>query len=73
MSVEEVQREGPRFDRPFHIGDGVYASFDGFQLWLNTDASVGIALEPAVLKSLLEYAGHINVAFGVRHFDLQAD
>jgi predicted RNA-binding Zn-ribbon protein involved in translation (DUF1610 family) len=41
-----------------YLGDGVYASFNGFQIWLKTSDSsrVAIALEPEVFKSLVEYA-----------------
>jgi hypothetical protein len=43
-----------------YIGDGVYASHDGWQIWLGLDPQHHgnriIALEPAVFKSLLEYA-----------------
>ncbi len=38
-----------------HIGDGVFASFDGFQVWLTTDVGGrehSIALEPAVVEAL---------------------
>lgn len=40
-----------------YLGDGVYASFDGYQIWL----SVGdhnnkvVALEPEVMDSLIQY------------------
>lgn len=41
-----------------YLGDGVYASFDGFQIWLDTRAQLPvntIALEPVVMASLIEY------------------
>lgn len=38
-----------------YLGDGVYASFDGFQIWLKTQEGMQIALEPEVYFSLLEY------------------
>jgi len=40
-----------------YLGDGVYASFDGYQIWLaaNHHENVVIALEPAVLKRLVGY------------------
>jgi hypothetical protein len=40
-------------------GDGVYASFDGFMIWLRTARETGdhvIALEPEVFNDLAEFA-----------------
>lgn len=41
-----------------YLGDGVYASFDGFQIWLavNDHRNQVIAIEPNVLSRLIEYA-----------------
>ncbi len=41
-----------------YLGDGVYASFDGYQIWLHTQRESGwheIALESEVLESLAMY------------------
>lgn len=42
-----------------YLGDGVYVGSDGFQLWLYTSDGMTvqnrIALEPNVLKNLIEY------------------
>ena len=40
-----------------YLGDGVYASFDGFQIWLaaNHHSNVVIALEPSVFDALVAY------------------
>lgn len=41
-----------------YLGDGVYASFDGCQIWLRTPRLGGdhtIALEPDVFEALLRY------------------
>jgi len=41
-----------------YLGDGVYASFDGYQVWLHVgrhDSPPVVALEPAVLRALVEY------------------
>lgn len=42
-----------------YLGDGVYARFDGFQVWVYTDngvvQSTAIALEPAVLAALVGF------------------
>ena len=41
-----------------YLGDGVYASFDGYQIWLaaNSHENRVIALEPAVMEALCRYA-----------------
>ena len=42
-----------------YLGDGVYASFDGYQIWLETSNGYAItnriALEPKVVVALLSY------------------
>lgn len=40
-----------------HLGDGVYASFDGYQIWLavNHHENKVVALEPAVMDRLIEF------------------
>jgi hypothetical protein len=46
---------------PEYLGDGVYASFDGYYIWLRTGAHEGphvtnkIALEPSVYEALVRY------------------
>jgi hypothetical protein len=42
-----------------YIGDGVYASFDGFQIWLESGSN-RIALEPGVFRSLILYSDSLN-------------
>ena len=41
-----------------YLGDGVYASHDGYQVWLavNHHDNTVVALEPKVLQSLFQYA-----------------
>lgn len=39
-----------------YIGDGVYASHDGYHMWLETLEGNRIALEPPVFQSLMRYA-----------------
>lgn len=42
-----------------YLGDGVYASFDEHQIWLDLrgqDTTTRIALEPQVLMALIQYA-----------------
>ena len=45
-----------------HIGDGVYVSFDGYQFWLavNDHRNKVIALEPGVLRQLVDCAREID-------------
>lgn len=42
-----------------YLGDGVYAAFDGYQVWLTTENGIettnSIALEPAVYAALERY------------------
>ena len=40
-----------------YLGDGVYASFDGYQIWLaaNHHENKVIALEPEVFSRLIDY------------------
>ena len=40
-----------------YLGDGVYASHDGYQIWLavNHHENIVVALEPSVLARLLDY------------------
>jgi acyl-CoA thioesterase FadM len=44
-----------------YLGDGVYASFDGYQIWLavNHHENKQVALEPKVMEALLEYANRV--------------
>jgi hypothetical protein len=46
-----------------YLGDGVYASFDGYQIWLDTRGQYPvhkIALEPAVFAGLLDYYNNLE-------------
>ena len=46
-----------------YLGDGVYASFDGYHVWLRTERfgwMHTIALEPCVLDSLKMYAERVH-------------
>ena len=53
-----------------YLGDGVYASFDGYQVWLaaNDHTNKVIALESDVMRKLVEYVNDIykaNLTFAV--------
>ncbi len=46
-----------------YLGDGVYASFDGWQIWLRTPCETGdheIALEPSFLAALNTFVERIK-------------
>lgn len=45
-----------------YLGDGVYASFDGYQIWLavNHHENKVVALEPDVFRALVGYAHDIS-------------
>ena len=45
-----------------YLGDGVYASFDGYQIWLavNHHENKQVALEPPVLQALIAYAARMH-------------
>ena len=45
-----------------YLGDGVYATFDGYQIWLSTEREQGmhrIALEPSTMNALTGYADRV--------------
>jgi hypothetical protein len=49
---------------PRYIGDGVYASFDGYQIWLHLNAHTApplIALESECIVALIEYAETVEL------------
>jgi hypothetical protein len=60
----------PEKIKPAYLGDGVYVRFDGYQLWLaaNHHTNEVIALEPRVLKALVEYAREVNDVYDTNHF-----
>lgn len=45
------------YDHAEYLGDAVYASFDGYHIWLTTGDGNDqrIALEPSVFRALVEY------------------
>ena len=51
-----------------YLGDGVYASFDGFHIWLavHDHTNKVVALEPSVVNALLGYA----LRFGMIKFNV---
>ena len=50
-------------ETPTYLGDGVYATTDGYHIWLDTRAQEPvhrIALEPEVFNALVAYHDKIN-------------
>ena len=51
-----------------YIGDGVYASFDGFQCWLTVEDGMGVtaavALDGSVLEALDRYREYVKEFYG---------
>lgn len=45
-----------------YLGDGVYASYDGYQIWLaaNDPYNKVIALEPETYHALIKYVEFVN-------------
>lgn len=51
-----------KLDEETYLGDGVYARFDGYQVWLRTPRENGdheIALEPKVYEALTNYVRNL--------------
>jgi len=52
-------------ENPDYLGDGLYASFDGYQVWLETSDGVSItnsvALEPSVAAALDNYRRRLGI------------
>lgn len=57
--AEDVSPKPPGPD--VYLGDGVYASFDGYQIWLaaNHHENKVVALEPSVFAALMAYAHRV--------------
>lgn len=54
-------------NRETYLGDGVYASFDGYQIWLRAPRETGdhvVALEPSVYDALVAYVGALQQKHG---------
>ncbi len=64
MAIDVSPKKALIDDR--YLGDGVYASFDGYQVWLDLrgqDSTTRIALEPIVLAALKQFVDEINPNF----------
>ena len=54
-----------------YLGDGLYASFDGFQIILRAPREHGdhiVALEPQVFINLIRFAEDIAKKYALEHF-----
>jgi hypothetical protein len=54
-----------------YLGDGLYATFDGFQMVLRAPRENGdhwVGLEPETFLALMRFAEHINTKYKVKHF-----
>lgn len=55
-----------------YLGDGVYAIFDGFGIWLHAndhaDPTDKIYLEPPVLENLVEFSRRVREPEVVEHY-----
>ena len=49
------------YPQDVYLGDGVYASFDGWQIWLaaNDHTNKVVALEFQVMEQLIKYAKEV--------------
>lgn len=59
-----------------YLGDGVYASFDGYHIVLDLrgqDDTTSIALEPSVLLKLVQYASEIEAEKNIDAAQADAD
>lgn len=56
MGTDDAKtKEKIKFPPKEYLGDGVYASFDGLYIWLETLEGMKIALEPEVQVALDRY------------------
>lgn len=60
-----MESEGKKLIEDRYIGDGVYVSYDGYHIWLDTRAQEPvnrIAMEPAVWDQLIQYRRDVQAA-----------
>ncbi len=54
--------------QPVYLGDGLYASFDGYQIWLHVGSHTTgpvVAIEPGVMQSLEHFADAVFERKGI--------
>lgn len=49
----------PDRNQPEYMGDGVYAVFDGYQIWLTTQQGMRIALDSGTYDAVRAYGAKI--------------
>jgi hypothetical protein len=50
-----------------YLGDGLYAEFDSYQIWLYTPQGMRVALEPSVYQALLDYRDRLHATLRKRN------
>ena len=64
MSDKQIKKLIEEMMEDVCLGDAVYASFDGYQIWLKTSDGISItnkiAIDPEVQLNLLKYLEYIN-------------
>jgi hypothetical protein len=57
----KTQGEASMNEDNTYLGDGVYASYDGYQIWLavNHHKNIQVAIDPKVMRELLAYASRV--------------
>jgi hypothetical protein len=70
--MEDLREQFERCDVGYlETSDGLYASFDGWQITLRAPRAGGdhwVALEPELYTNLIRFAERINGKYGVEHF-----
>lgn len=65
MTVRDLQHPVPAGNKdPEYLGDGAYASHDGFQIWVSCDREHGldaVALDARGIQDLVSYAKKIGM------------
>ena len=61
---KKLRCKGPAMEREEYLGDAVYASFDGHQIWLRTGDGNNqrIALDPATYAALERYVARLRAS-----------
>lgn len=62
-----------RNNEQVHIGDGVYISYDGYQIWLFLQNGNTIAIEPEVFSYLIKYVKVIPEFKSILDYEMQND
>ena len=63
LKPAEIKAALDNATKPFHLGDGAYAHFDGYQIWLTTLEGHRVALDSSVFEELLRYRARLKQRF----------